>query len=74
MKDKLLDAAQIYAASHRLTLAERLGSGMNGDVWVSQSTVTAVFATCERATGSALLWSAVTRHRFLQGDASPVPA
>lgn len=39
MEDELLEAAQTYAVGRGLTLAERLGSGIDGSVWELESEI-----------------------------------
>ena len=66
MEDELLEATQIYAAKHRLTLTERLGSGIDGRVWILQSTVNPFDTAVKIHRGVATFWREVRCYERLR--------
>ena len=66
MEDALLEAAQSYADKHRLTLAEPLGSGIDGSVWVLRSAVNPYDTAVKIHRGVATFWREVRCYERLR--------
>lgn len=68
MEDVLLEAAQSYATKQRVALAERLGSGIDGSVWVLRGEVNPYDTAVKIHRGAAGFWREVRCYERLREE------
>ena len=68
MYDTLLEASRSYAARRRVTLAERLGSGIDGSVWVLRGEVNPYDTAVKIHRGPAAFWREVRCYERLREE------